>query len=164
MLKGCINEINEVLNSSSNIGNSIYMIMETMYRGFEFNRVLFCMLDQKQTRMAARFGFGENIDFIQKNFEFRVMRSSDFFNIAVMRMKDIFVDDSQVPRIKENLPDWYLQLITARSFLILPLVIKEKCIGLLYADKKSPNILNDIQKYYMNILRQKAVWAILHKH
>lgn len=163
MLKGCINEINEVLKSSGNIGNSIYMIMETMYRGFEFNRVLFCMLDQKQTRMAARFGFGENIDIIQRNFEFKVTRSSDFFNIAVMRMKDIIIDDSQVPRVKENLPDWYSQLISTRSFLIFPLIIKEKCIGLLYADKKSPGILNDVQKYYMNILRDKAIWAILHK-
>lgn len=163
LLKGCINEIDEALNSSSNIGNSIYMIMETMYRGFEFNRVLFCMLDQKQTRMAGRIGFGENMDTILGNFAFKVTRSSDLFNIAVMRIKDIIIDDTQVPRVKENLPGWYSQIIAARSFLIYPLVIKEKCIGLIYADKKSPEILNIDQKYYMNILRDKALWAILHK-
>jgi eukaryotic-like serine/threonine-protein kinase len=164
MLKGCIAEIDEVLNSSSSISDTIYMIMETMYRGFEFNRVLFCMLDQKQAKMAARFGFGENIDTILGDFEFKVTRSSDFFNMAVMRVKDVIVDDSHVARVRENLPSWYAKIINTHSFLIYPLIIKEKSIGLLYADKKSSPILNDDQKDYMNILRDKAIWAILHKH
>ncbi|MEE9910642.1 MAG: HDOD domain-containing protein [Deltaproteobacteria bacterium] len=164
MLKRCIAEINEMLNSKISISDAIYMIMETMYRGFRFNRVLFFMLDQNQTKMSARFGFGENIDSILKNLEFKITRSSDVFNIAVMRMKDFIIDNTNPAGIRDNLPDWYLKIINAQSCLIYPLVIKEKCIGLLYADKKTVKILNDDQRDYMNILRDKAIWAILHKH
>jgi len=165
ILKNCMLEINEMLNSASNISDAIYTIMETMYRGFEFNRVLFCMADAGQFKMAARFGFGENIDTILANFSFKISRSSDYFNIAVMRLRDVAVDDGHTPGVRENLPGWYLKMITARSFLIYPLSIKDKCIGLLYADKKTPTILmNQNERDYMNILRDKAVWALLHKH
>ena len=165
ILKNCMTEINETLSSASSISDAIYMIIETMYRGFEFNRVLFCMLDSSQSKMSARFGFGENIDTILENFEFKITRSSDYFNIAVMRMKDIIVDDSHHPSTRDNLPDWYLKMISPRSFLVYPLIIKEKCIGLLYADKKTTKILNNNDELdYMNILRDKAVWSILHKH
>ena len=164
MLKGCIREINEMLNSPSSISDAIYTIMETMYRGFQFNRVIFFMLDQSQTKMSARFGFGENIDTILGNVDFKITRSSDVFNIAVMRLKDIIVDNTNITGVRGNLPTWYLKAMNAQSLLIYPLIIKEKCIGLLYADKKTITILNDDQRDYMNILRDKAIWAILHKH
>lgn len=164
ILKSCIAEINEMLNTESSISDAIYMIMETMYRGFEFNRVLLCMADQKYTKMAARFGFGENIDTLLGSFEFKITRSYDFFNIAVMRMKDFVIDDANIAGIKANLPDWHRKIIQAHCFLIYPLIIKDKCIGLFYADKKSDKIFHGDQQDYMNILREKAIWAILHKH
>ena len=165
ILKNCMTEINEMLESAGNISDAIYTIMETMYRVFDFNRVLFCMADAGKYKMAARFGFGENIDSIKDDFSFKITRSSDYFNIAVMRLRDIIVDDSHLPGVRENLPGWYLKMVIARSFLIYPLSIKDKCIGLLYADKKTSTILlNNDERDYMNILRDKAVWAILHKH
>lgn len=165
ILKNCMAEINETLNAAVNISDAIYMIIETMYRGFEFNRVIFCMLDQSQSKMSARFGFGENIDTILENFEFKITRSSDYFNIAVMRLRDIIVDDSHLPGVRDNLPGWYFKIVSAQSFLIYPLMVKEKCIGLLYADKKTAKILNNNdERDYMNILREKAVWTLLHKH
>jgi len=165
ILRNCLSEINEMLDSASNISDAIYTIMETMYRGFEFNRVLFCMADSSQFKMAARFGFGEDIDKILENFSFKISRASDYFNIAVMRLRDVIVDDSHLPEVRDSLPGWYLKLVIARSFLIYPLIIKEKCIGILYADKKTPTILmNTDERDYMNIMRDKTVWAILHKH
>ncbi|MFO7570838.1 MAG: HDOD domain-containing protein [Smithellaceae bacterium] len=164
IIKSCIAEIDDVLNATSSISDAIYVIMETMYRGFEFNRVMFCMADQSRTKMSARFGFGEGIDAMQGAFEFRITRSSDYFNVAVMRMKDIMVNDCAAPGVKDKLPEWYLKIINVRSFLIYPLVVREKCIGLLYADKKIPEILHVNQLADMNYLRDKAVWTILHKH
>ncbi len=164
MLQGCITEINEMLSTDCNISDAIYMIMETMYRAFQFNRVLFCMLDQNRSMISARFGFGENIDTILDHFKFKVSRSSDFFNMAVMRKKDFIINDTEVSGIWENLPIWYARIITTRSFIIYPLIVKDNCIGLFYADKKKAKILNNDQLDYMNILRDKAIWAILHKH
>ncbi|HOW57536.1 MAG TPA: HDOD domain-containing protein [Smithellaceae bacterium] len=164
MIKNCLLEINEALQAESSLGDTIYMILETMYRGFEFNRVLFCMMNQSRTKMAARFGFGENVDELIGQFEFRIVRSSDIFSVAVMRMRDFQIDDLTAPGARANLPDWYLKNISAVSLLLYPLIVKDKCIGLFYADKKVRGILNEDEFDYMNILRNKAVWAILHKH
>ena len=164
MLKRCLAEISELLCTECSISDAIYMILETMYRAFHFNRVLFCMLDQSRSKFSARFGFGENLDTLLDRFEFKVSRTSDYFNMAALRKKDIVINDTEDTGVWENLPIWYVKIISARSFLIYPLIIKEKCIGLFYADRKITGILNNDQLEYMNILRDKAIWAILHKH
>jgi len=61
----------------------LYMILETMYRGFGFSHVIFCILNAEQGKMVARFGLGEYVDEIVKNFHFRIRRSADIFNIAI---------------------------------------------------------------------------------
>jgi HD-like signal output (HDOD) protein len=164
LLKNSLVEIDDALQSGSNMSQLLYMILETMYRGFEFNRVLICMLNQSRTRMAARFGFGENIDDFISRFEFKIVRSSDFFNMAVLRRKDYLIDDLMARGIRENLPDWYLKMVSVKSILIYPLIVKDNCIGLFYADKKNAGILNEDQQGYMNILRNKAILSILTKH
>ncbi len=163
ILKNCIAEISELLATPSTLSDAIYMILETMYRAFEFNRVIFCMMDAGHSKMSARFGFGANIDTLLEGFSFKISHASDYFDLSVWRRKDFVIQDSRKAGVWENLPVWYLKIITAGSFLIYPLVVKDKCIGLFYADKKKTGILSEDERHFMNILRDKAIWAILHK-
>ncbi len=160
-----LHEINDVMAGSANLSDVIYMILETMYRGLEFNRVIFCMRDVKQARMVARFGLGENIDEIVKHFQFRISPSPDIFNIAISRERGIIIDNASAPTIIRNIPEWYRNIIAAQSFLVYPLIAAEGCIGLFYADKKEEGtMLNDYQKNFMETLRDIAIQAMTRKH
>lgn len=160
-----LHEINDVMTGSTNLRDVIYMILETMYRGLEFNRVIFCMRDVKQAMMVARFGLGENADEIVKHFQFRISRSPDIFNIVISKEKGIIIDNAAAPNIVKNLPEWYREIIAAQSFLVYPLVAAKGCIGLFYADKKEKGtMLTEVQKNFMEKLRDMAIQAMTQKH
>ncbi len=160
-----LHEITAVMTGSYNLGDVIYMILETMYRGFEFNRVIFCLMDAAKSKMAARFGLGEDVDEILKHFQFLTGYSTDIFNVGISQAKGIIIDDAADPKISRNIPEWYQQIIGAPSFLILPLEVRGVTIGMFYADKKEKGrMLTDDQLNSMENLREMAIEAITQKH
>ena len=165
VLNNGIREITDVMKGSFSLSDVIYMVLETMYRGLKFNRVIFCMKDVKSAKMAARFGLGENADELVKLFQFPIGQSSDIFNIAISQAKGIIIDDATSPNILKNLPKWYRDIIMAPSFLIYPLDVKGICIGMFYADlKEKGTMLTETQRNYMEELRSTAIHAIMQKH
>jgi eukaryotic-like serine/threonine-protein kinase len=160
-----IHEIAEVIKDSRNLSDIIYMIIETMYRGFELTRVFFCLRDATKVKMVARFGLGENSDELARQFHFQIAKSPDVFNIAISQAKGIIIDDAAAPNISRNLPKWYRDSIAAPSFLIYPLLFKGECIGMFYADKKDKRImLTEVQRRHMEDLRNMAIQALTKKY
>jgi len=139
----------------------LYMILETMYRGFGFSHVIFCILNAEQGKMVARFGLGEYVDEIVKNFHFRIRRSADIFNIAIAKEKGILIDDAATSSILKILPEWYRRIIAAPSFIIYPLMTSKGCIGMFYANKKMKGtMLTGGQQKLMEELRDIFIQAI----
>lgn len=160
-----VNEIADAMKSSYSLNDVMYMILETMYRGCEFHRVIFCLKEVKETKMVARFGLGENAEHIVASFQIDISRSSDIFNIAITKGKGMMIEDAGAPNITKNLPAWYQSNIAAPAFLIYPLVIKGSTIGLFYADKnKKGSLLTGTQQKYMDDLYSMAVDVITQKH
>ena len=164
ILMSGLEEIKDVLKGHYNLSDVLYMILETMYRGFELNRVIFCLRDLARGMMVARFGLGENADDIVRNFHFPLKRSPNIFNIVIAQDKGVLIEDAAAPNTLRNLPEWYRDLMTAPSFLIYPLVTAEGCIGMFYADKRSRGtMLTDLQKNLMEELRDMAIQVITQK-
>ena len=160
-----INEIADVMKGVYGLGDVMYMILETMYRGFELNRVIFCLRDMEGKKIVGRFGLGENSETIVKLFQIQIGQSSDIFNIAISQGRGIVIADATTPNVVQNLPQWYRASVAAPAFLIYPLIIKGKCIGLFYADKNQKGaLLTDSQCSYMEYLRDMAVKVIMQKH
>ncbi|MEQ8152136.1 MAG: HDOD domain-containing protein [Smithellaceae bacterium] len=160
-----IDEITDVMKGSYGLGEVMYMILETMYRGFELNRVIFCLRDVEGKKIVGRFGLGENSEAMVKLFQIQLGKTSDIFNIAISQGRGIIIADAAAPNIVRNLPPWYRESVAAPAFLVYPLIIKGNCLGLFYADKndKGP-LLTDSQCSYMEYLRDLAVKVIMQKH
>ncbi|MCU0581812.1 MAG: HDOD domain-containing protein [Syntrophales bacterium] len=163
-LQNGIQEIADVMKGTYNLGDVISMIMETMYRGFLFDRVVFAMRDVTRTKMVGRFGLGEEIDGVIGHFTFEIRSTPDIFNIAIARAKGIVINDAESPSIVRSLPEWYRLTIAAPAFLIYPIVVREICIGVIYADRKTKGaLLTESQMEQMEELRKLAVDAIEQK-
>lgn len=160
-----LREIADVMAGNYILSDVMYMILETMYRGFEFYRVIFCLMDTAKSKMAARFGLGENVDDIVKRFQFLTGQNNDIFNVGISQAKGLVINDAAAPNIFRNIPEWYQKIVGAPSFLIYPLRVKGGCIGMFYADKKEKErLLTDEQLDYMEKLRDMAIEAITKKH
>ena len=160
-----IQEIAAVLVGRYELNDIMFMVLETMYRGLGFNRVVFCLRDTRKPRVNARFGFGDDAQEIVGKFTFQLItKAYDFFNLAVSTGRDYFVEDVNAPHLSLHIPDWYRRDIGAPAFLLYPLVVKKVGIGLFYADRDHAGpIITEGQKLSLNTLRSQAIYAINQK-
>lgn len=159
-----IQEITNVLLENYDLNDVMFIILETMYRGFGFNRVIFCMLDRSRTLMSGRFGFGKDIQEVLRDFSFKPSQSADVFSLAVLQGKDFLIGDCDAPDVSEQIPQWYRKTIDAQAFCLYPITLKNVSLGLFYADREHKGtVLSSKQMNYMKTLRNQAILAVKQK-
>jgi hypothetical protein len=162
ILTAGIQDISNSLVDSCSLNDILRMILETMYRSMGFQRVLLCIKDGKQNAMIGRFGFGQDINQITKNFKFPLGYTPDVFHAALSKGVDILISDINDPKIKERIPEWYRKSITAQTFVLFPLNVKNMPVALIYADKEQAGdiVIPENELSLLRTLRNQAVLAI----
>ena len=160
-----IQDITNTLVGDYNLNDVLRIILETMYRGMGFSQVLLCTRDARNNRLQARFGFGARIDELLKNFVVPLGQPQNVFQIALDKNVDLFIADARAGNIAGRIPAWYREKINAPTFLLLPLVINKKVIGLFYADRDQAGELaiEPDQLRLLKTLRNQAVLAVRQK-
>ena len=160
-----IQDVTNTLVEDFNLNDVLLMVLETIYRGLGFRRAIICIRDNKRNVMAARMGLGAGIDDVIPHFRFNLAYEADVFHLAIEKGVDIVIEDLRVESIANKIPAWYRQLVDAQSFILLPVVINKKTIGLFYADMQEANSLklSEQQLSLLRTLRNQAVLAIKQK-
>lgn len=134
-----LDEVTTAVENGESLNSILAIVVETLYRGFEFDRVLLCVKDVRAPRMAARYGFGSNLERMLKGFEFHLERESrDVFSRACLEGRDLVVEDSSSPIYWRKIPTWYKGLVDAKAFVVYPLRVNGWPFGMLYADTSRP--------------------------
>ncbi|MDP2144183.1 MAG: HDOD domain-containing protein [Gallionella sp.] len=160
-----IQEVTNTMMGEFNLTDLLQMVLETIYRGMNFQRALFMLRNNKEAAMLARFGFGPDIGQIIPKFRFPLQFKPDVFHLSIEKGLDISIEDVRSLNISDKIPDWYHETVNAPSFVLLPLMLDGKAIGLIYADMPEANHL-DIshqQLALLRTLRNQAVLAIKQK-
>lgn len=166
VLTAGIQDITNTLVSEYQLNDVLRMILETMYRGMGFTRVLLCVRDVKLNAMVARFGFGHEIDGVLERFRFPMGYTPDVFHAAMSQGVDIYIADVNADNIRERIPEWYRRLLPAQSFILFPILVDKKPIGMFYGDHDTAGELS-IQPKELSLLktlRNQAVLAIKQKY
>ncbi len=160
-----IQDVTSSLISDYNLNDVLQMILETIYRGMGFNRAIILIRDNKHNAMVAKFGFGEDVLAVIPLFRFPLTPTPDVFHLSVEKGLDIAMEDIHAPNIANKIPVWYRSAINAPCFMLLPIMVKDKAIGLFYADMLEPNTLKVSQQQLslLRTLRNQAVLAIKQK-
>lgn len=165
ILSSGIRDVTETLAGEFSLNDILQMLLEIMYRGMGFSRTLIFINDARQGVMRARFGFGKDIEQLLPKCAFPTAPAPDVFHVALDKGVDIVINDALAPNIASRIPQWYQQAMTAKSFLLLPVMVKNKAIGLFYADSQSPAgiTITPEQLELLRTLRSQAVLAIKQK-
>jgi len=119
----------------SKLNSMILMALETLHKGMGFNLSTICLKDVKTNQFRARHFLGDYNLELENNFVFSE-NAHDVFGVAIKRDADLFIADARDPKVQNMLPEWHLKLLPATgSFLILPLVVADKKLGLYYFDR-----------------------------
>lgn len=164
ILSAGIRDVTETLTSDFALNDLLQMVLETMYRGMGFTRTMIFVRDAKLNAMRARFGFGADIERVIPKCSFSLEFAPDVFHVAIDKGADIAIENTQAANIAGRIPQWHRQAIDTRSFLLLPVMMKNRALGLLYADcertesaKISPEELS-----LLRTLRSQVVLAFKH--
>lgn len=161
-LSAGIQDITNAMVDDFKLTDVLRMILETMFRALEFDRIIFCMRDAKTEMMTGRFGLGQGVEAHIKGFKTHLKAAApDLFGVVCLKGADTMISDAAELRIVQRLPDWYRKGLNAPAFLLLPLQIKGSPFGLIYADKLKHGELELDEKELalLRTLRNQAVMA-----
>jgi HD-like signal output (HDOD) protein len=162
-LFGGIQDITTSLMGEFNLNDILRAILETLYRGIGFTRVLLFIRDASGSALKPRFGLGDNVDeIIAGDFSITLGVTRDVFQAAIANGADVFIENVNAEAIRKHIPDSYRRRIPANSFALFPIIVKGKPVGLLYGDCDLENAIrfNSEELSLLKTLRNQAVIAI----
>jgi hypothetical protein len=164
MLAAGVRDVTETLTSDFALNDVLQMVLETMYRGMGFSRTMIFVRDVRQNSMRARFGFGADVERIISQCAFPLAFAPDVFHVALEKGVDVVIDNTRAENISQRIPQWHRQLISARSFLLLPVMLKNQAVGLLYADsEREEGVRIDAEQLgLLRTLRSQVTLAFKH--
>ncbi len=163
ILTAGIQDITNTLVGNYELNDLLRIILETMYRGMGFTRVLLCIRDPALNALRGRFGFGQDVDqIIKRGFIVPLTPVRDAFYASISKGADIYIEDVNAENIREHIPSWYRKLVPARSLVLFPIMINKKPVGLFYADCDIPGSIRfeATELSLLKTLRNQAVLAI----
>lgn len=140
LLLGGVLDVTQMMASGSCKANDLMLlVLETLCGGMGFRFATVCLKDKYTHQFRARIAVGENYAAREAGFVFRFAPGDDLFKLAMENDADLMISDASVPKIRNLLPAWHRMLLPdARSFIVLPLVVQKKQLGLFYADRTLP--------------------------
>lgn len=162
ILTAGIQDVTHALVDDFKLNDVLRMVLETMLRAMDLRYIVFCMRDPKTDALTGRFGLGTGVERVVKSFHVALKSTHpDLFAAVCIKGADTMISDATAARIAERLPAWYHPSVNAPTFLLLPLMIKGKPFGLIYADKaqKSSLKLDEKELALLRTLRNQAVLA-----
>jgi serine/threonine protein kinase/GAF domain-containing protein len=162
VLAAGIQDISNSLVDNFSLNDVLRIILETMYRAMGFKHVLLCLRDPRTHCMAARFGFGPDTEETIRRFRFPLGQESDIFNVILNKGVDVLIADAADPKIAQRIPDWYRESLAAQTFIIFPLMIKDRAVAMIYADRDHAGdiVITERELSLLRTLRNQAVLAI----
>jgi serine/threonine protein kinase len=165
ILTAGIQDVTNALVEDYKLNDILQVVMETIYRSFRFKHAVIFIRDNRLGIMAARSGFGDHIDALLPRLRFPLAYEPDAFHLAIEKGADIVIEDAQATAISGKIPGWYRDTMAAQYFLLLPIMVNKKAIGLIYAGMQEANSLkiSPQQLTLLRTLRNQAVLAFKQK-
>lgn len=117
---------------SVDVNSIIRIVLEAMYSGLGYARTAFFLRDPATNLFRVRASFGEPA----LKFSFSSIYAPDLVHAALSHATDLHIADVSSEKVTAKLPTWFTrELPNTRSFVLMPLVLKEKPIGLFFADR-----------------------------
>ncbi len=156
-----VQEVTNAMLEDCPINELLSMVLEVLYRGLQPTRVLFCVMDPKKRQMAARFGFGKDVDQLLGRFSFDVGVGNDAFNVALRSGEDIAIADTRDAGAEPPVPKWLEELLPTRTLLLYPLIVQNNPLGLILLDWEVPNRTLPVElDRLVKTLRNQAVLGV----
>jgi GAF domain-containing protein len=152
-------EATESLARETDLNSVIRIVVEAIYVGLGYARAAFLLRDPAANLYRTRASFGEP----PLKLSFPAQYAPDLFHAALSHATDLHIADAASPKVVAKLPVWFArELPQSTSFLLMPLTVGERPLGLFFADRPVPDAkgLSSEELNLLRALRSQVVLAI----
>ncbi len=131
-----LNDVTALIKENPTFSGLLEMVLEGIYRGIGMDRTLFALMSPDHKTLKAKYALGPQRQLFTEKFQFNLSKLSPNIFLYAMAKKECFWDkaDKKHPLAKLITPD-LRSALGKGSFLISPLIIDNKSIGIIYADR-----------------------------
>ncbi len=131
-----LQQMNELIAAPTSASSILEATVTAIAEASALERVAFCQLGSNGQEMKARITAGEGREVLKAFFQLHRQMPGAllFFRILEKRMT-LLVPDCNEPGWQERLPEHFLQGVDPKGFIMAPLVVQDRVLGLMYADK-----------------------------
>ncbi|WP_018994916.1 HDOD domain-containing protein [Thioalkalivibrio sp. ALJ2] len=108
--------------------------LENIYQVLGLRRAMLMLADRERRTLVAHTAFGHEAESLSGRLRLSLSGSGNVLSLAMTQRKDMVISDSSDPAISRYIPGEFRDVLDARSFLLLPLGVRERCVGLLYLE------------------------------
>lgn len=136
------------------------LTMDGMHDGMGLNRVVFALLTQERHQLRARAIAGADNDPVFNRFLIE-LNGAHLFTRLLEKPQALWINDTNRIKFWPIVPKSFQRTIGCNSFLVLSVFVKDRPVGLFYADRHSTACMLDSHAYYrfkqLGLLAAKAM-------
>jgi HD-like signal output (HDOD) protein len=161
-LSAALEAVSQLAMSEQPLAEVLQSVVSQLRDAMGLQRVLLCLREGASGELVGRLGVGEQAARLAPLFRVPMRPPADLFGLLCSKGADTLISDTDDPLIAQRLPVWFKQHVKAPCFLLLPLVLNGKPIGLIYGDRAQAHSLsvNENELTLVKALRNQLVMAM----
>jgi HD-like signal output (HDOD) protein len=156
-----IEEINQAIATRMPIHQVFMMILEGIYQGIGFDRVVFCMVDPQRTWITARFGIGKDVEALLSLLKTPFASKTNPLSLSIAHAREYVVSPGPRPKETPFLEEEFWRVSGAQAVLVSPVLIDAAPIGVIYLDRlQTLPAITTLDRQRLQSFRDLAVIAL----
>jgi len=131
-----LQKLTQLAADSTDLSAVMKMILEGIHYGIGMDRALFALMTPDRQAIHVKYALGDEGEILQNKFTFSLNgRNAEILKFCIDNEKAIFLNGESSSDMAEKISQELSNVIGTRTFVISPIVVKNKVIGLYYADR-----------------------------
>jgi GAF domain-containing protein len=154
--------VSELAMSDAPLGAVLQALMTQIQQALQLQRIVVCLREPSSGDLVGRIGLGDRATTLAPQFRIGMTPPSCLFGLLCAKNADTLISDAADPLIAQRLPAWYARQVQAPTFLLLPLKLGDKPLGLLYGDRARAHTLQvgDSELTQLKAMRNQLIMAM----
>ncbi len=154
--------VSELAMSDAPLGAVLQALMTQIQQALQLQRIVVCLREPASGDLVGRIGLGDRASTLAPQFRIALTPPSCLFGLLCAKNADTLISDAADPVIAQRLPAWYARQVQAPTFLLLPLKLGDKPLGLIYGDRNRAHTLQvgDAELTQLKAMRNQLIMAM----
>ncbi len=154
--------VSELAMSDAPLGAVLQALMTQIQHALQLQRIVVCLREPASGDLVGRIGLGDRASALAPQFRIALNPPNCLFGLLCAKNADTLISDAGDPVIAQRLPAWYARQVQAPTFLLLPLKLGDKPLGLIYGDRARAHTLQvgDAELTQLKAMRNQLIMAM----